>query len=103
MTFRYAAALTLVGWYLMVPPPMPFKKGQPDRNSNAPLSTWDIEASFDTAAECQARLDDLANEGTAASIRTLNETHDQQQATLVYENWTDGRCISTDDPRLKGN
>ena len=51
---RHAATLALVGWYLMVPPHDP--DGQ-HANPKGPLSQWHILASFDSADECQKRLD----------------------------------------------
>ena len=40
---RHAAALALVGWYLMVPPP---------DNLTAPISAWEVAASYDTGKHC---------------------------------------------------
>jgi hypothetical protein len=42
-----------VGWYLMVPP---YVK-QRGVLISAPLSNWEIVASFDTTEECRAQLD----------------------------------------------
>ena len=105
MNPRHAAALALLGWYLMVPPQNPHwrEKRQPLYDESVPLSEWDINESFDTAIECQALRDKLLNEGVKARNRTFDETHDEGQATVVLQNWTSGRCVSTDDPRLKGN
>jgi hypothetical protein len=89
-----AAALALVGWYLMVPPDKP---GPPPRHPNdlAPLVKWTIVSSFDTAAECQKRIageqNDIANNARPADAPILFELVDSQE------------CIASDDPRLKGN
>jgi hypothetical protein len=84
---RQAAALALVGWYLMVPPVGSFKaivtsSGDVtiqwtirDHASSPPLTTWSISKSFDTAAECEAQ----------------RMNHIQSVAI----------CVATDDPRLK--
>jgi len=84
MKFRHAAALALVGWYLMVPPQNAHwqEKRQPLYNSNAPLSEWDIDESFDTAAECQAALKKLFDEGIEVSNRIFKETHDDDRARM---------------------
>jgi hypothetical protein len=104
---RHVAALTLMGWYLMVPPQNPHWKDQASPshlyNSNAPLNKWDIRESFDSAVGCQAALNRFINQGTYFANRTLNETHDINRATIVYQNWAAYRCVSTDDPRLKNN
>jgi hypothetical protein len=56
MTLRKAAALALVGWYLMMPP---------WGKLNAPLSEWVVYQSFDSAENCAAArkvlVDYLAN------------------------------------------
>jgi len=77
----YAAALALVGWYLMGPP-----LTSPDSDkyeTQAPLSRWETIASFDTAAQCTARLKEIIRSAVTGSLFL--------------------RCIATDDPRLKGN
>jgi hypothetical protein len=51
MKARHAAALALVGWYLMTPPIL---LKCPDEG--APLSRWTVEEAFDTARECKNKL-----------------------------------------------
>jgi hypothetical protein len=56
---RHAAALALVGLYLMMPPmlggnPPIYKTPRPD--INAPLGSWLVADVFDTAAHCNAAL-----------------------------------------------
>ena len=46
---RHAAALALVGWYLMMPP----MTCRPSIQINTPLSHWEISSSYDTADECE--------------------------------------------------
>jgi hypothetical protein len=45
----HAAALALVGWYLM----MPFSMPDHEPNTSAPLSRWAHYSSFDSAKECE--------------------------------------------------
>ena len=45
---RHAAALALVGWYLMVPP----VDGK-SVDSDAPLSKWTVYATSDSARKCE--------------------------------------------------
>jgi len=67
-----AAALALVGWYLMRPP-LPHLKAHATRTDTAaPLSRWTIIGTFATQKECEAH-----------------------QANP----WD--QCVATDDPRLK--
>ena len=51
---RHAAALALVGWYLMVPPPVIHSSVPVD--TDAPLSKWGIFSAHDSAADCEQTL-----------------------------------------------
>jgi hypothetical protein len=101
---RHAAALALVGWYLLVPPQTPVKGGHiydEDKNGNlvnersappellrgatmvhpeAPLAEWAQAGAFDTATACEVARFKLGTSG----MRDL------------------AKCIASDDPRLKG-
>jgi hypothetical protein len=78
---RAAAALTLVGWYLMVPPMHESgfwsRFGMRFGDTNAPLSRWSIVGTFNTVRECEAAL----------SERTARQR--------------EARCVASDDSRLK--
>ncbi|MGD0290232.1 MAG: hypothetical protein ABSC63_11340 [Candidatus Binataceae bacterium] len=49
MTLRHAAALALVGWYLMVPP---LSSDGKEIDTAAKLSQWDARLRFDRASDC---------------------------------------------------
>jgi len=90
MTLRKAAALALVGWYLMMPP---------WGKLNAPLSEWVVYQSFDSAENCAAArkvlVDYLANyKGMAMTLITQSGGNLQFDGSVAT-------CIATDDPRLK--
>src|SRR5271166_2192804 len=107
MNPRHAAALALVGWYLMVPPQpllnkpshlgpsalnpngqdLPYTIGLPDRD--APISQWHSVGSFDSAAECKAALNGSEK----------RYSHDEAMMRSLF----DAQCIASDDPRLKEN
>ncbi len=78
-----AAALALVGWYLMMPPVL--KNGE--RDYRAPLSQWDLQWSYDSAAQCQK-----------ASL--LRYALRQENGKVVSGYIWSAKCIATDDPRL---
>jgi hypothetical protein len=89
MKLRHAAALALVGWYLMIPsstlpPGVAYKE---------PLRKWQIVRGFDTANDC----DDF--------LSTFFESSQQKQALNIlepaYRDYMFAECIATDDPRLK--
>jgi hypothetical protein len=113
---RHAAALALVGWYLMLPP-------LADRSTthcllctgvDAPLFKWTIEDSFDDAMSCRIAIDwrrkNQAQEmkgmsprgprpGDAGFTRLTDMVY-----WMGYDRLTElqfAKCIATDDPRLK--
>src|ERR1700691_332662 len=95
---RHAAALALVGWYLMVPP-LSNRTGPIERSGA--LAKWEAWFAFDTAAECEARVKTL----TDAAIGRLKA---QPVASATEQRISDlqalnARCVATDDPRLKSN
>jgi hypothetical protein len=90
MKLRHAAALTLVGWYLMVPPGA--SDGRLDLQ--APISRWEIESSYDTADDCQGVIDGMVRLYPTLKEEGVGLTKAQALLTL------NGKCIATDDPRL---
>ncbi|SRR6266851_765028 len=96
MKSRHAAALALVGWYLMVPmPQMNLATGEPIPNTVAtemPLKYWDIEDSFDSAKECKA-----AQRAPWGSHRaeTYHPPHSYRYLADAAS-----QCIASDAPRL---
>ena len=92
---RHAAALALVGWYLMVPPTYP---DHLRANLDAPISKWEHYGSFDSAQDCESTvhfLHEQAKKFTRA--QRVNPTTDEQSEAGQY---MQGECIATDDPRL---
>ena len=100
MNLRHAAALALVGWYLMQPPSN--SGGRPD--SKAPLSQWQESGAFDSADErSKERFDTIKMyEKTLADAQESKASHDSldmlQNGLLAFWN---AQCIASDDPRLK--
>jgi hypothetical protein len=72
------AALAMVGWYLMLPIDL-----------NQPLADWYQWGSYETKTECETTKRKVASDAEGR--------HDQMAAALFLA----GRCISSDDPRLK--
>ena len=112
MNLHHAAALALLGWYLMVPPNVGgggLLGGSP--NYNVPLRDWWIVGSFDQATEC-AKEQDRSMNAAAEYQRTYSSDLHHAVASLRalghrFDLCTDGQmsaatCIATDDPRLKG-
>jgi hypothetical protein len=85
MKIRNAAALALLGWYLMAPPQTrTWWIGEKRYDDAAPLSRWTVEQSFDKAELCEA-----------ARLAT------QQQAGDAAIHTDHAVCVASDDPRLK--
>jgi hypothetical protein len=112
MKLRHAAALAVVGWYLMFPPV--------DYRSASVLTTasfkyWENFRSFDTATECNEYRDANIRDVAAVVAKPVNE-EEERHADQVLK-WGTGTskksrgiglararsslCIATDDPRLK--
>jgi len=81
MKLRHAAALVLVGWYLMVPP---VHDGKPD--TQAPISAWKVFRKLDSEAACQ-------------QWKVKAETRARRAGR--YGPRPDFVCIASHDPQLK--
>jgi len=85
MKFRHAAALVLVGWYLLMAPT--FRNPQTDSftvDLNAPLSAWDLVSSYYSAADCES------------AERDLVDTARLYPNVIAFYSL----CVPSDDPRL---
>ena len=88
MHLRHLAALTLIGWFLMMPPT---GRDFPMGNDHAPLSQWvKRPVTYRDKAECEHVLDQQRRMRNRSSKRTAAKYFEKAQ------------CISADDPRLKG-
>jgi len=86
----HAAALTLLGWYLMVPP---------WGRVTAPLSEWQIYEPLESAGECETARNEAIelqdkNKGQALSWKTASGGNLQFDLAAAT-------CVGSDDPRLK--
>ena len=87
MKLHHAAALAVVGWFLMMPPT---SKDFPMGHTDAPLTEWlKKPATYRNKAECEHVLD--------KQIRLAN-ARNRQLAVKFYKQ---AQCVSDDDPRLK--
>jgi hypothetical protein len=86
---HHAAALALVGWYLIAPPSML----PPGDAYKEPLRKWHILRGFDTADDCEDYLS------------TFFEDSRQKDALNMLEpanrDYMFAECVASDDPRLK--
>lgn len=87
---HHAAALALVGWYLMIPPSSTLPPGVAYKE---PLRNWKIVRGFDTADDC----DDF--------LSTFFEQAREKQGLNIlepaYRDYMFAECVASDDPRLQ--
>jgi hypothetical protein len=98
---RHAAALALVGWYLMTPPPLlPIPaKVEPQPDLHAPLSEWHRPNwLFASEQECLAKRTELRKTWWTNVTDIPPEKITARQMTWWVKN---AQCIASDDPRLK--
>ena len=105
MNLRHAAALALVGWYLMVPPERYFELSFEPNSSRMLIPppfdrTWRVKATFNSANDCAVAREKHETDVSLAvksAIPKRYETHPNLSSPI-----DDGAlCIATDDPRLK--
>ena len=92
MKAGHAAALALIGWYLMAPP---IHTPAYRVDLSAPISAWDIIGSFNSVSDCTDTLTKLKKQYPGAP-------HSKKEKAL-HRRTDNLRCIATDDPRLKKN
>ncbi len=112
MNPRHAAALVLVGWYLMLPPFKPINTLPPAftldslearvLNTEAPLSQWEIYQACDSADECEA--------AKTATLKLIDQekllgkdgalTERGGRVIYMWFQLRHSQCIASDDPRL---
>jgi hypothetical protein len=105
---RHAAALALVGWYLIIPPWNGANRQTNQPAPEAPLSNWQIMRSYADAKSCEReRSKWAAGEGhwiEYSESGTAKNTEQVPNAEVQHSLRTLGtyaQCIETDDPRLK--
>ena len=94
---RHAAALALVGWYLMLPPLKLDQSGKYHPEFEVPLNQWESLQSYDDAAKCEE--DNLRR--TIALQSVSHHFPADRSAAVAAEQAVFGKCIATDDPRPK--
>jgi len=100
VNLRHAAALALVGWYLIAPPP---RSSDGVIDPKAPLSYWQMEGRFDTLEECRTYPDREVEimRGFYADHPEISESEHRNDDAARKAKAAQEQCIATDDPRLK--
>jgi len=99
MNPRHAAALALVGWYLMTPP----VGNDLQIYSQAPLTEWRVEEAADSSDRCNDAKLALFNRADAEIKQQKHETLDPSLnlPLAAMKVALAAQCIASDDPRLK--
>jgi hypothetical protein len=106
MNIRYAAALALLGWYLLAPgftdwTRLDLSKQDPGSASGSdffifsPLKNWDTLRTFDTPMQCENAREQLQHKN--------DPIPEAQAKTLAQFQARFAQCIVSDDPRLDSN
>jgi len=105
MKSRHAAALALVGWYLLVPP---------NKKDDAPLREWIASRSYNSAQACQSAQSKYRDQ-SVARLKQYDSMTDEQRSNLLHnqkaldQEMADSdsfhaafhsACIASDDSRL---
>ena len=90
MKLRHAAALALVGWYLMLPPTT--LNGV---DISAPLAQWSIYQEYDSYRNCVAGWSELQNQTKPDAQLQFPPKQLRQFAAA--------QCVSSEDSDLKSN
>jgi hypothetical protein len=95
MNHNHIAALTLVTWYLMVPPLVnaPYKI-----DTEAPMTSWKVYQTFNTAEECrrsQSSAQSKYQHTATAPSGTIQRGTRAFALQMVF-----AQCVKSDDPGL---
>jgi hypothetical protein len=94
---RHAAALVLVGWYLMMPPPY----GPKTNPGAAPLGQWTVFGRYDSARECSDERTKMIRVQSMALLSDLVEGVSDANRPSLSLDFKHAQCIASDDPSLK--
>jgi hypothetical protein len=98
---RHAAALALVGWYLMVPPII---SHAPKPDLSAPKSKWSAYGPFSSQGECERRHRKMITYGDSFQFRARMKILSSESALDdELKCLAAGHCILRDDPRGTSN
>jgi hypothetical protein len=97
MTLRHAAALAVIGWYLMMPPPY-WSKTNP---RNAPLRQWTVFGRYDTAQECSDERTKMIRVQSWRFFQIWRKACPTLTEPSLSLDFKHAQCIASDDPSLK--
>src|SRR5258708_38955133 len=97
---RHAAALALVGWYLMVPPGVYYEPTSPRLLIPPPFDkTWRVKATFNSANDCEVAREKHETD-FALAVKSADLKRHEADPNLSSPIDDGALCIASDDPRL---
>ena len=102
MDLRHAAALVLVGWYLMWPPIQTPKDDKPYLDEHAEYGSWKVLHTFETQDECEVVRNRATKYARRGELIIFPNNFPVRDTALSLAQEADVECIASDDPRLKG-
>jgi hypothetical protein len=97
---RHAAAVALVGWYLISPPIIRIPRSGCRVNPAAKLRYWKVRGNYPSIGDCDAAGRAILKLANANSDHLPDDLIDLSPYAL-RELTQSLLCISSDDPRLK--
>ncbi len=98
MKSPHAAALALLGWYLMLAPIREAPGGRSYVDIEAPLNQWTVTGAFDRADSCQQAKARGQREGKEQKFHPAGGERELEK--LLWIDFIEAQCIASDDPRL---
>ena len=92
---RHVAALALIGWYLIVPPP----DGSKTNPRTATLKQWTVFGRYDSAQECSDERSKKIRVQNMALLSDLAEGVSDANRPSLSLDFRHAQCIASDDPR----
>ena len=99
---RHAAALVLVGWYLIGSPIRTPKDDKPYLAEHAEYGSWKVLHRFETQDECETVRNRAAKYARRGELVVFPDNFPVRDTALSLAQEADIECIASDDPRLKG-
>ena len=95
MKTNHIVGLALVAWYLMVPPLVdaPYKI-----DTEAPLTSWKVYQTFNTAEECKKSLSSAQTNYKPTATAPIGTITRGTRAFALQ--MTFAQCVKSDDPSL---
>ena len=101
---RHLIIVSLLGWYLMLPPAAQQPNGLPWPDVKAPISQWTIAESFDQAKACEGELDKHRKKFQHTYGKISHQFAESEFWSRFYVAAAgEATCVATDDPRLKAD